>query len=149
MNQKFLIGFLTVAFLLQPHFAMPANGSLPAYSSLVLAEGDKYYRTELYFGRSIPGGGMVSEEEWAHFLAEEVTPKFPGGFAVLKGQGQYREKTGKIISEPSQILIFLYPAKTRKTSRAKIDEIRAAYIKKFNQESVLRVDFRKTVEVSF
>ena len=149
MNQKFLIALLSVVFLLQPHVAMPANGSLPAYSSSVLEEGEKYYGTELYFGRSIPGGGMVSDEEWAQFLAEVVTPKFPDGFTVLQGQGQYREKTGKIISEPSQILIFLYPAKTRKASRAKIDEIRSAYIRKFNQESVLRMDFSKTVEVSF
>jgi Protein of unknown function (DUF3574) len=149
MNKKFLIAFLSVVFLLQPYFAMPANGCLPAYSWAVLAEDEKYYRTELYFGRSIPGGGMVSDEEWAQFLAEVVTPKFPDGFTVLKGQGQYRESTGKIISEPSQILIFLYAAKMRKTSRAKIDEIRAAYIKRFNQESVLRLDFPKTVEVSF
>jgi len=110
---------------------------------------EKYYRTELFFGRSIPGGGMVSDEQWEQFLAEIVTPRFPDGFTILKGVGQYREKSGKIISEPSEILIFLYASKAKKESRAKIEEIRAAYVKKFNQESVLRVDLPSRVSVSF
>jgi hypothetical protein len=84
---------------------------------------DKYYRTELYFGRSIPGGGMVSDEQWDQFLAEVVTLRFPDGFTILKGTGQYREKGGKIISEPSQILVFFYSTKT-KGKAAKIEEIR-------------------------
>jgi hypothetical protein len=113
------------------------------------AAADKYYRTELYFGRSIPGGGIISDEEWERFLAEVVTPRFPDGFTILKGVGQYREKSGKIISEPSQVIVFLYSRKIKRTSRAKIEEIRAAYVKRFNQESVLRIDFQKSVDVSF
>ena len=113
------------------------------------AAGEKYYRTELDFGKSIPGGGMVSDEQWSQFLEEIVTPRFPDGFTILSGSGQYREKSGKIISEPSKVLVFLYTRKTRKESRAMIEEIRAAYVKKFNQESVLRVDFKSSVQVSF
>lgn len=111
------------------------------------ATGDKYYRTELYCGRSKPGGGMVSDEEWERFLSDEVTPRFPDGFTVLKATGQYREKSGKIISEPSNVLVFLYMSKDE--SRLKIEEIRAAYVKQFSQESVLRLDFKQKVEVSF
>jgi glutamate formiminotransferase len=92
---------------------------------------------------------MVGDAEWEKFLADEVTPRFPDGFTILKGVGQYREKSGKIISEPSQVLIFLYTKVTKKESRLKIDEIRAAYVKQFSQESVLRMDLRQTVEVSF
>ena len=114
---------------------------------LAPAAGDKYYRTELYCGRSKPDGGMVSDEEWEKFLADEVTPRFPDGFTILKGMGQYREKSGKIISEPSNVLVFLY--ENRKESRLKIEEIRAAYVKQFSQESVLRLDFKQKVEVSF
>ena len=110
---------------------------------------EKYFRTELYFGRSIRGGGKISDEQWKQFLADEVTPRFPDGFTVLSGYGQYRTKAGVITSEPSEVVIFLYTAKIKNASRAKIDEIRAAYIKRFNQESVLRVDFPKRVEVSF
>lgn len=111
------------------------------------AAGDKYYRTELYCGRSKPDGGMVSDEEWDKFLADEVTPRFPDGFTILKATGQYREKSGKIISEPSNVLIFLYTSKDE--SRLKIEEVRTAYVKQFNQESVLRLDFKQKVEVSF
>jgi len=115
----------------------------------IFAESAKYHRTELFFGRSIPGGGMVSDEQWSQFLVEIVTPRFPDGFTILSGSGQYRDKSGKIISEPSKVLVFLYSRKALKKSRVKIEEIRSAYVKKFNQESVLRVDFKSSVEVSF
>jgi len=114
-----------------------------------VVESEKYYLTELYFGRSIPGGGLVTEEQWEQFLAEIVTPRFPDGFTILKGVGQYREKSGKIISEPSQILVFLYASKSKNESRANIEEIRREYVKRFKQESVLRLDFPKPAVVSF
>lgn len=108
-----------------------------------------FYRTELYFGRSNSDGTLVSDESWKKFLSEIVTPRFPDGFTELKAVGQYRTKTGRIISEPSEVLIFLYPRSKRKESRTKIEEIRAAYLKRFEQESVLRVDLPKSVRVSF
>jgi hypothetical protein len=140
--------FLALALFAQS--AVAASG--PFYqvgAAGVAALGDKFYRTELYCGRSKPGGGMVSDAEWEQFLAEEVTPRFPDGFTILTGKGQYREKSGKIISEPTQVLVFLYTKKTRPESRRKIEEIRAAYVKRFAQESVLRMDLRQAVEVSF
>lgn len=137
-------------------FAIAVAGSPAAaspypsgYSTSSLIAIDKYFRTELYFGRSIRGGGEVNDEQWKQFLMDEVTPRFPDGFTVLSGYGQYRTKEGVIVSEPSEVLIFLYPAKTKNASRAKIDEIRAAYLKKFDQESVLRVDFNKAIKVAF
>jgi hypothetical protein len=108
-----------------------------------------FFRTELYFGRSIPGGGSVSEEEWEKFLTQVVTPRFPDGFTVLKATGHYRERTGKIIIEPSEVLVFHYPANKRTASRRKIEEIRRAYVKQFRQESVLRMDLPRAVVVYF
>ena len=108
-----------------------------------------FFRTELYFGRDKPDGSVVSEDEWKAFLDAEVTSRFPAGFTVLDGSGQYRDKSGKIVKEPSKVLIFLYSKADRKTAGTKIDEIRTAYCKQFKQESVLRLDFRKAVEVSF
>jgi hypothetical protein len=125
----------------------PGDMSLGAGPALLAAAGDKFYRTELYCGRSKPDGGMVSDEEWERFLTEVVTPRFPDGFTTLKATGQYREKSGKIISEPSNVLVFLYTNKDE--SRLQIEEIRAAYVKQFSQESVLRLDFKQKVEVSF
>lgn len=108
-----------------------------------------FYRSELYFGRSIPGGAVVSDEEWEKFLAEVVTPRFPDGFTILKATGQYREKDGKIDKEDSNVLVFLYPKSKLTASRRKIEEIRRAYVRQFRQESVLRVDFKLPVKVSF
>jgi hypothetical protein len=108
-----------------------------------------YYRTELYFGRSIPSGGSVSDTEWDKFLADIVTPRFPDGFTVFKAFGHYREQSGRIITEPSEVLVFLYPSNRRTSSRRKIEEIRRAYKTQFKQESVLRLDFRAPVWVSF
>lgn len=110
---------------------------------------DSFYRTELYFGRSIPDGGLVSDEEWNKFLADVVTPRFPEGFTILKATGQYREHDGTIEKESSEILVFFYPVKTRVSSRRRIEEIRRAYIKQFKQESVLRLDYPTVVRVTF
>lgn len=130
------------------------GGSLNAqttqtYQPASVVRPEKYYRTELYFGRSRPDGTMVSDDEWKNFLSETVTPRFPDGFTALKATGQYREKSGRIISEPSETLIFFYSSRGKKESRVKIEEIRAAYMKMFQQESVLRVDLPKSVSVSF
>jgi hypothetical protein len=110
---------------------------------------DKYFRTELYFGLSKPDGSLVTDEDWAEFLSAEVTPRFPAGFTTLEGRGQFRDNSGTIVRERSRVLIFLYTRETRRESRAKIEEIRNAYIKRFRQESVLRIDFRRSVEVDF
>src|SRR5690348_9403920 len=130
---------LSLCLLIFAHsYALPRPTSIDNAAVFVA---DKYYRTELYFGRSKPDGSIITDEEWARFLNDVVTPRFPEGFTVLDGLGQYRNKSGRIIKEPSKVLVFLYSFKSRKTSRARIDEIRAAYVKLFNQESVLRLDF--------
>ena len=110
---------------------------------------EAYLRTELFFGTAKPDGSTVSEDEWKKFLADEVTPRFPAGFTVLAGDGQFRNDAGEIVREKSFVLIILYPLKTRRGGRRKIEEIRRAYTKAFQQQSVLRVDFPQIVQVSF
>ncbi len=141
----FLVFFLGVSFFSE---GSPAQAPQPARTSTVV-KAEKFYRTELYFGWSKPDGTLVSDDEWKNFLAQTVTPRFPDGFTVLTGSGQYREKTGRIVTEPSAVVIILYSSSSKKESRAKIEEIRTAYVKRFDQESVLRVDLPKTVRVSF
>lgn len=108
----------------------------------------KYFRSELFMGLSIPGGGVVSEEDWEKFLSEVVTPMFPAGFTVLSSRGQYRESSGVIAKEPSHVLVFLYRKSNRKKVGSNIEKIRSEYKKRFQQESVLRVDMR-SVDVKF
>lgn len=110
---------------------------------------EKFYRTELYFGMDIPGGGEVSEDEWNKFLADEVTSRFPDGFTVLQGYGQFKDSSGVIERENSRVLILFYPKKRRSEIHKKIEEIRAVYKNRFRQKSVLRLDYVRSVEVSF
>lgn len=110
---------------------------------------ERFLRTELYFGSDKNDGTFVTEEEWGEFLDEFVTPRFPDGLTVLDAFGQYRLQNGKIVKESSKLLILLYAINKRKIINAKIEEVRREYKKRFNQESVLRIDLRQTVRVSF
>lgn len=109
---------------------------------------DFFLRTELYFGMSKPDG-EISEDDFTAFLNQIISPKFPEGLTVLGGIGQFKDSEGAIIREKSKVLILLYPFKNRKESNRKIELIRAAYKKKFCQQSVLRIDVSESLNVSF
>lgn len=59
-----------------------------------------FARTELFFGTARPDG-LVLEEEFPAFMDEEVTPRFPDGLTLLKGDGQFKESDGVIGNEQS------------------------------------------------
>lgn len=145
-KKLFIIWFLIFNFLLANQTAF---ANYPHFQTSQNFLADKFYRTELYFGTDIPDGGKVSAEDWDKFLETEVTPRFPDGFTVLEGYGQYKDESGKIVREASKVLVLFYPKKMRETANLKIEELRANYKKQFKQESVLRLDFTKSVEVSF
>ena len=99
----------------------------------------------LYFGRDIKSGGQVSEAQWAEFLAQVVTPRFPQGLTVWRADGQWRGADGVIVREPSFVLELIHPDGAA-PERA-VTEIIADYKQRFRQESVMRV--RDRVEASF
>ena len=107
-----------------------------------------FARTELFFGTAKPEGA-VTDEEFLAFLDQEVTPRFPDGLTLLKGDGQFRGEDGMIIKEDSFLLILLYPLEGFRESSGKINAIRRLYTVQFQQESVLRVDDPFAVRVSF
>lgn len=93
---------------------------------------------ELYLGRDRGAAGDVTNAQWASFLNEEVTPRFPSGLSVIDVAGQYREKTGKITRERTKLLIvvvFDAPA-----HEPKIEAVVAAYNARFHPEGVFRVE---------
>lgn len=90
---------------------------------------------DLYFGRSKPDGGLVSESEFQQFLNTEITPRFGDGLTVLNASGQYLTNQGVLIRDPSQLVILLYP-NTPETTQS-IKEIIDSYKQQFQQESVL------------
>jgi len=93
-------------------------------------------QAQLFFGRNIAGRGTVSDDEWRRFLDEEVTPRFPVGFSVSDIDGQYRNAGGAIVRERSKQLLIV----DSNGDEAKLDAIRDAYKRRFNQESVLLVE---------
>ena len=97
---------------------------------------ERYGEYRMFFGRSRPGGGTVSDEEWSDFLAAEVTPRFPDGLTVLDGAGQWRDGSGAIGREGAKLLIVL--AEPGADAVRRTEEIAEAYKRAFDQQSVLR-----------
>ena len=92
----------------------------------------------LYFGRDKPGGGEVSDAEWASFLADTVTPQFPAGLTVIDARGQHRGPTGAIGAERTKlvaVVVFDPPA-----HRVRVASIVETYTKRFGQHEVFRVE---------
>jgi hypothetical protein len=146
MTQCLAIVFIGILIVASP---VPARPAVRPPNSSALLFSEKYFRSELYFGFAKKDGTEVSDTEWDSFLANEVSPRFPGGFTVLFAIGQFRGDSGTIVREKSRVLVLFYPKKERSLSNIKIDAIRKAYIQLFDQESVLRVDLRESVRVSF
>lgn len=110
-------------------------------------EGRPYIETSLLFGTARPDGGPpVTDKEFHAFVDEFVTPRFPDGLTVQDGYGQYRDAHGTIERERSYELILLYPTSQSGSDNPKIEQIRTAYMKRFGQESVARIDDRARVD---
>ena len=90
----------------------------------------------VYFGTD-RASGPIRTEEWRDFLRSSVTPRFPSGFTTWPATGQWRDASGKIVSEASHVLNVVHPndAESDRAVRAIADD----YKSKFQQEAVLRV----------
>ena len=91
-----------------------------------------FARTELFFGTARPDG-VVTEDEFRAFVDAEITPRFPDGLTLLKGDGQFKGSDGLTIKEQSFVLILLYGSDTFAQSSRKIDRIRRLYKDHFEQ----------------
>lgn len=101
--------------------------------------GDRFVRTELFFGTERPGPD-VTDAEFQRFVNRIVTPRFPDGLTQYDALGQFRDSSGRIVKERSKVLILLYPQADAGPSSGRVEEIRDLYEKAFDQESVLRSD---------
>jgi len=111
--------------------ARPVTSACPAPLQSAL-------EVNLYFGRDKPGGGEVGDAEWASFLADSVTPRFPAGLTVIDARGQHRDPQGRIGSERTKlvvIVVFDAPA-----HREKVTAIVEDYRSRFGQHGVFRVE---------
>jgi Protein of unknown function (DUF3574) len=102
---------------------------------------------DLFFGRNIPGGGQVSEEQFQDFVDDVITQRFPAGLTIIDADGQFLDSTGTLVQEPSK-LVTLFVEDTLDTETA-INEIVLSYLQTFNQESVLQVTNEDELKVGF
>jgi hypothetical protein len=103
-------------------------------------------QVDLFFGRNIAGVGEVSQEQFQAFVNSVITPRFPAGLTIFDTDGQFLSSTGRLIREPSKVVSLILD--DTKANEAAIDEIVAAYIKQFQQESVLQA-VNEDITVSF
>jgi Protein of unknown function (DUF3574) len=118
--------------------ALAACTPPPAATSTCPAPLRPAVEVDLYFGGEAGNGRAVSEAEWAAFMVEEVTPRFPDGLSVIDVAGQYREPSGRMVREKTKLIvvvIFDAPAHLPKV-QAVID----AYNRRHSQNSVFRTE---------
>jgi uncharacterized protein DUF3574 len=111
----------------------PAAAAAP-YQCLLPSE-QRMLLTELFFGRNIKGGGVLSDADWAKFAADTITPNFPDGFTAFDGEGQWRNPdTQRIGKERTKIL--LVAAKRSADLASRLQAVIDAYKARFHQQSV-------------
>jgi len=92
---------------------------------------------QLFFGRNIPHGGTVSDDEWKDFVDKVITPRFPAGFTVFESNGQWRGAEGVVERERGNVFSVLTAGDA--ASERSIEEIAVEYKRRFRQEAVLKV----------
>ena len=129
------LGLLAFAMISGCVGVPPAGGPLPVAQCQV---GEPMVETMLYLGMLRPGGS-ISRFEFAQFVETEVAPRWKEGFTLLDGQGMWQsDQRGITEREPSHVLVRLHDGSA--AASADIEAIRAAYIKAFAQDAVLRTD---------
>lgn len=122
--------FLAMSLILSGCAATASVSPAPVGSEQVIAD-------RLFFGRNIPAGGTVSDEELQTFLREVVTPRFPKGFTMWEDRGQWLDPRGTLVREQGFVIEVLHEKSA--TVDADVAAIAAEYKKRFGQDAVLRV----------
>ena len=90
--------------------------------------------SRLYFGMDTPAGA-VTDEQWQAFVDDVMTQRFPGGFTVIDGRGQWRDGRGQLIHEPTRIVEFVHDGTPQQ--RAHVRAVASDYKLHFSQQAVL------------
>ncbi|HTE47556.1 MAG TPA: DUF3574 domain-containing protein [Gemmatimonadaceae bacterium] len=111
--------------------------SVPTSAIAPVLRGDQVVLVDrLLFGRSIPGGGYVSDSAWISFLRDVVTPSFPSGFTVWRADGQWIDPRGALVGEPVMIVEVLHPR--NELADSVFARVANEYRTRFRQDAVLR-----------
>ena len=109
--------------------------STPAGAKCLLASQKPMTEAQLFFGRDIPGGGEVSDEDWSKFAGEVIAADFPDGFTVSDGDGAWRDaKTGSAVHEKSKIVLI--DGRATPEFVRKLHHVAESYRTRFHQDAV-------------
>jgi hypothetical protein len=98
---------------------------------------ERMQTAQLFFGRSVAGKATLSTADFQQFVDQELTPRFPDGLTVMDGGGAWRGSENQLIRDASKVVLIVMPK--RSDAPARIDAVRDAYRKRFNEETVLLV----------
>jgi hypothetical protein len=115
-------------------FALPllmVVGAAPACADTEAA----WTKTELYLGRNMPGGKMISREEWTDFLDSVVTRLFPKGLTAFEAYGQMQHEDGTIERQSTQVVALVHPRDA--ASEAAVREVITIFREKFKGAQVM------------
>lgn len=127
------LGGLAVALLLAGCVSVDIDGE----STICRPGLEPKTTADLFFGRNIGPTPGVSDADWAKFVDEEITPRFPNGLSISDVAGQWKGEDGTIVREPSKAVMIVLSGEDGEYAR--LDAIRDAYRQRFRQESVMLV----------
>ena len=123
-------------------FALAACADRPAGQC---AAAGQHPTAELVFGRVSDGVPSVSEAQFAKFLQQEVSRRFPDGLTVVDAQGRWVPPAGGAIRGPSKTVMIVLRGGA--DDREKLEAVRSAYTQRFHQPSALLVSDQTCVSV--
>ena len=100
---------------------------------------------ELVFGRVSEGEPGVSEAQFAKFLQQEVSRRFPDGLTVVDAQGRWAPPAGGAIHGPSKTVMIVLRGGA--DDRDKLEAVRTAYTQRFHQPSALLLTDQSCVSI--
>lgn len=103
-----------------------------------------WVQTVIYFGRDIPGGKVVTDEEFVTFLEEVVTKEFPEGLTAYDAYGQMQKGDGGIEKQSTKVVLLVHE-KTKANSEA-VKRIIDSYRSRFGTPQVMRTTIPIDVE---
>ena len=81
--------------------------------------------------------GRVSSDDWQHFLANVITPRFPEGLTAWSAAGQWQNPAGELQKEDAYVLHVVHRDEAKYDTA--VHEIVDTYKLRFQQQAVLRV----------
>lgn len=107
--------------------AAPASAATPV----------EWVKTEIYFGRDLPGGQEISRWAWTDFMDKVLSRHFPKGLTVYEAYGQMQHADGRIEKQSTWVVAVVHPKDPAidKTIR----EIIEGFRKQFSKAQVAHV----------